>query len=500
VVLLFACVLGLESADLAAVGAAAPQLRGSLGITNAQLGLLAAASTLVGAIVTVPFGVLADRIRRVDLLAGAVGLWGVAMVASAAAQSYDWLLLTRLGLGAVTGAAAPAVASLMGDLFAPAERAKIYGYVLSGELVGAGFGFVISGSLAAALSWRWAFAALALPAGLLVVLLRRALPEPARGGQSRLELGAERVRDERETQGAEADRTASAPDERPGDELARRAVAAQQVSAAPGQVLHQDPATMRLTAAVRYVLSIRTNRWLIVASAVGYFFFAGLRTFGLAFVRGHFGLGQTGGTLILFLAGLGSLIGVLVAGRLADRLIRNGTAHARVLVAAVCYLGVSLALVPSLLLRSLALAIPLLVLVGALLSAPNPPLDAARLDIMPSGLWGRAEGVRTLLRQSSQAAAPVLFGLLADELGGPGSAAGSTGHVSAATARGLRDAFLIMLVPLGLNGLALLKAKSSYPTDVATAADSERSVRAGHSRRHPRGVRAMTPRRSRPAA
>ena len=33
-----------------------------------------------------------------------------------------------------------------------------------------------------------------------------------------------------------------------------------------------------------------------------------------------------------------------------------------------------------------------------MLSAQNPPIDAARLDIMPPLLWGRAEGVRTALR------------------------------------------------------------------------------------------------------
>src|SRR5438874_13307786 len=112
VVVLFACVLALESADLATVGAAAPELEGAFHISNTQLGLLAAISTMVGAVATVPIGALTDRVRRVSLLAGAVALWGAAMVLSAAAQGYTWLLLSRLGLGAVTAAAGPTIASL----------------------------------------------------------------------------------------------------------------------------------------------------------------------------------------------------------------------------------------------------------------------------------------------------------------------------------------------------------------------------------------------------
>ena len=55
---------------------------------------------------------------------------------------------------------------------------------------------------------------------------------------------------------------------------------------------------------------------------------------------------------------------------------------------------------------------------AALISAANPPLDAARLDIMPAGLWGRAEGVRTFVRSLAQALAPLIFGELAALIGG----------------------------------------------------------------------------------
>jgi MFS family permease len=473
VVVMFACVLALESADLATVGAAGPQLQSALHISNTQLGLLATVSTLVGALATVPFGALADRVRRVDLLAGAILLWGVAMVAGAGAQDYLWLLLSRLGLGAITAAAGPSIASLIGDFFPAAERAKIYGYILSGELVGAGVGFVVSGSVAGLLSWRWAFAVLAVPASFLALLIWRALPEPARGGQSRLDPGARRIVGADEGAAAKRGRRARRRPQNRQHGVARRAVAEQQVRPVREQILREDPGRMRIGRAISYVLSIKTNRWLIAASAIGYFFFAGIRTFALLFVRGHFAVGQTSATLILFAAGAGALIGVLVSGRLADRLTRQGRLTARIVVPAVCYVIAAVTFLPTLLLTGVVVAIPLLIIAGAAASAANPPLDAARLDIMPSKLWGRAEGVRTLTRQATQAGAPLVFGLLADAFGGSAGASASSQRVPAATTLGLQDAFLIMLVPLALNGVALLGARRSYPRDIATALASE---------------------------
>ena len=43
--------------------------------------------------------------------------------------------------------------------------------------------------------------------------------------------------------------------------------------------------------AVRYTLSIPTNVMMIISSSLGYFFFSGLTTFALLFVRGHYDVG-----------------------------------------------------------------------------------------------------------------------------------------------------------------------------------------------------------------
>ena len=459
VVVLFACVLALESADLATVGACAPQLQAAFGIGETQLGLLAAVSTFVGALATVPFGALVDRVTRTRLLVGAIVIWAAAMSLGAAAQSYEWLLLTRLGLGAVTAVAAPAVGSLTGDIFPASERGRIYGYVLSGELLGAGVGYVVCGSLASALSWRWGFAVLAPPALILALSIWRLLPEPARGGSSR---------------------RGAAP-----EGGARKAVLAHDVEPVRRNVVAADRRRqMSLPAAVGYVLRISTNRWLIIASAVGYFFFAGMRTFALVFVRGHFSLGQEAATAVLFVAGVGAVTGVLISGRAADRLIARGRLDARIVLGAIAYLLAALFLIPVVATSALLFALPFLALAGAALSAPNPPLDAARLDVVPSWLWGRAEGVRTLVRQTAQAGAPLAFGAVADAFAGGHVSSSAQAPVSATAAHGVTAAFAIMLVPLALSGVVLLVARRGYPADVATAAASERPEQPRPQRRH----------------
>jgi MFS family permease len=189
---------------------------------------------------------------------------------------------------------------------------------------------------------------------------------------------------------------------------------------------------------------------------------------------------------VLFVVGLGAVAGVLVGGRLADRLIAHGQVDARIRVGALGFFGAAATLLGALLVPVLAIAFPLLVLAGASLAAPNPPLDAARLDIIPARLWGRAEGVRTLLRQTAQGAAPLLFGLVADAFSGAQVLVTTHEKISASATHGLDYAFLIMLCPLFLNGILLLVARRRYPADVVTAVESERasSLRGRHGTEH----------------
>lgn len=474
-VLLLACVLALDTADLATVGAIAGELERGLRISNVQLGLLVAIPSLVGAVATVPVGVLTDRVRRVPLLWGSVLIWGIAMVACGLANGFGMLLATRVALGAVTATAGPTVSSLVGDFFPARHRAQIYGTILTGELAGAGFGFLISGEAAAALSWRAGFLILAVPGIALAIAIWRLLPEPVRGGGQRLDLHAEQPAAARED-------GPPAPDDDPAADagLARRKVRERGVRPRGELILSGDPAQMSLGQAFLYTLRIPTNVILIITSGLGYFYFSGVQTFGIVYFEGWYGLSHAAATSLIVVLAAGAIAGVVAGGRLADRLLRSGRLDGRIVVGAWSYVIATVCFVPGLLSRSLALSIPLFVVAAAALAARNPPLDAARLDVMHSRLWGRAEAARTVLRRTGVAAAPLLFGLLADAVNsGRRHAAGGHGFGATASPRGLHDALLILLVTVAAGGLLTFRAARTYPRDVATAAASEQPPERG---------------------
>ncbi|MGH9104826.1 MAG: MFS transporter [Acidimicrobiales bacterium] len=446
VILVLAAVLALSSADTATVGASAIELRRGLHIDNTDIGLLVAVTAAVAAVFSLPFGALADRVRRTAALSFAIVAWGAAMVWSATAGSFGQLLEARLCLGAVTAAAGPVVASLVGDWFPGRERGRIYSYILTGELLGAGAGFVVTGDIST-LSWRAAFVILAVPAFVLAWLVWQ-LPEPARGAQGRLvpEPG---------TRPAEA-----GPDEVASEASneAQRLAAARGVAPHPELVERADPA-MGFWRATRYVLAVRTNIALIVAGACAYYFLAGVQTFGSEFVKLQYGTSQVEANLLVLVLGAGAVGGVLAGGPLSDFLLRRGILRARVVVAAVAAAASVGLLAPAFATRSAFGALPFLVFGAAALTAQNAPVDAARLDIMPSWLWGRAEGVRTFLQAAAQSLAPLLFGTVSDAVFGGGRF-------------GLKWTFVVMLVPLAASSAALFYGSRRYPADVATAANA----------------------------
>jgi MFS family permease len=476
VILLLAAVLALNSADTATVGASATQLRAGLHISNADIGLLVAVTAVAVAVFSIPFGVLVDRVHRTGLLSLSVIVWGAIMLYSASVTSLNELLVARVALGAATASTGPGVASLVGDYFPGEERGKIYGFVLAGELLGAGVGFVISGNVAS-LSWRAAFVILAIPTFALAGLLAR-LPEPARGGASQLLPGAVRIRGRREA-AARANRVSEpAAGEGAGtpatptdaQALARR----RQIPPHGRLILREDPAKMGIVRTIRYVLAIRTNVVLILSSAVGYFFLAGIETFGLEFAKGQYHVAQIVATLLLLVVGAGAVLGMLVGGRLGDNLLRRGQLNGRVVVALAGALVTPLLFIPAFITHSVVTAVPYLTFAGFTLTVQEPPIDAARLDIMPPLLWGRAEGVRSFMRTAAQALAPLTFGGLADLVG-------------------LQVAFAVMLVPFLGSGVILVWALRTYPRDVATAGASAAAARSEEPPARPLGTSPAAP-------
>ncbi len=450
VILLLAGVLGLDSADKATVSAVASDLKTAFGIDNADIGLLVAATSFIGAIFTLPLGVLVDRISRRRLLVWAIALWTAAMIVSGFANSFLFLLLTRIFLGAVTSAAAPAVASLTGDFFRPRDRASVYGTILAGELAGSGFGFLVGGEVASWLGWRWSFCLMAVPSVILTWATWRFLPEPARGGQSWIDIDQESEGELQRTHGAhgESGRTGEM------QAMVRRAGAQPR----DDLVLRQDPTRQSLWWAIRYLFRIPTYLLLVIASALGYFFFAGVRAFGMIYLTDHWAISRPLLSALVMVVGLGAVVGVVAGGQISGWLMRRGRLDARIVVPGVALLFAVLFIGPAIWTRSVVLGVALLALGAGALAAANAPFDAARLDIVHPRLWGRAEAGRTALRAALEGGAPILFGVMSNVLGGG--------------ERGLEWTYLVMLIPVLAAASLAIPARRTYPRDVATAAAS----------------------------
>ena len=432
-----AAVLALDAADRSALGVLAPALKGEFHIGNGTIGLLASAFSIVGGVATIPIGVLTDRTRRVTILVVSIVIWSVAMGVAAAAVTLAVLFVARSALGILTAAGGPPVTSIVGDLVSPDVRGRVIGWVKSGELVGAAGGFLVTGVLVSLFTWRSAFVALGL-IGLLVAAKVLRIPEPRRGGEGRADGGPERLDEPSQL---------------------RELIEEEGAEPKPELVLDGDVADMGLPAAIHYVSRVRTLVMIIAAGALGEFFFTAVQVFGVLFLVDQFDISASTAALLIPAVGVAGFVGVIAGGRVGDRLLERHVVTGRLQVGAWSYLAVAVLFTPVLLTTSLAVALPFLALAGVFLMAPIAPLEAARLDVVHPQLRGRAESARTVARVVAQAAAPLVFGILSDQLAGGG-------------ADGLRAAFFVFLSLLAVSSLLLMLAGREYPREVASVQES----------------------------
>ncbi|HZD92377.1 MAG TPA: MFS transporter [Pseudolabrys sp.] len=463
VILVLAAVLALDTADKATVSAVASSLKSAFHISNTEIGILIACTSFAGAVLTLPIGSLVDHINRKRVLLVTIALWTAATVVSGTATSFLYLLITRLFLGAVTASASPAVASLTGDFFPAGARAKIYGMILTGELVGTGVGFFVSGEVSAWFDWRWSFYVMAIPSLIILWAIWRYLEEPARGGQSWIALGQEEVPSQDNAQGRQSGRQ----DQPEGGQSEESAQAQEQIRRAGIQpredlVLHEDPRRRSIWWAVGYLLHIPTYVLLIIASSLGYYFFAGIRGFAMIYLTQHYGLSRSTLSGLIVIIGLGAIAGLLLGGRLTRYMRDRGMIQSRILVPGVALFISVLLIAPAMWTTSAWIGITLLTFGAGALAAANPPIDAARLDIVPAFLWGRGEAGRMALRALLEGGAPILFGAVSSWFGGGNS--------------GLEWTYLVMLIPVLVAASLAIPAYRTYPRDVATARASAEAL------------------------
>lgn len=157
-------------------------LRVEFALTDTMLGVLGTAFVLVYAVAGIPLGRLADRHRRLTVLAVGVTVWSAMTAAAGLAKSFTTLLLLRLGVGVGEASCAPAANSLIADMYPSEKRARPMGLFMLGLPLGSIGAFALGGWLAQTYGWRAAFLVAAVP-GIIVALLLYFAREPVRGSQ-----------------------------------------------------------------------------------------------------------------------------------------------------------------------------------------------------------------------------------------------------------------------------------------------------------------------------
>jgi MFS family permease len=171
----------LDAMDVQLFSFVLPSVMLALGISSGQAGIVGTSALISSAVGGWIAGVLADRYGRVRVLQWSI-LWYSAFTAlSAAAQSFDQLLVIRSLQGLGFGGEWAAGAVLMGEIIRAEHRGKAVGCVQSSYAVGwfaaALVSTIVLAVFPAEFAWRAVFLVGLLPA-LLVVYIRRHVKEP----------------------------------------------------------------------------------------------------------------------------------------------------------------------------------------------------------------------------------------------------------------------------------------------------------------------------------
>jgi MFS family permease len=170
-------------------------IRHDLGITDTQMSLLMGFSFAVFYTVCgLPLAWWADRRSRKHLIAAGVCAWSLATAACGVATNFTQMLLARIGVGVGEASLSPAAFSLITDYFPRGQRATAISVFGIGSYVGGGIAFLIGGLtihlvsaggelvlpvVGAIRPWQVVFLLLGI-GGLAFVLLVSMIPEPRR--------------------------------------------------------------------------------------------------------------------------------------------------------------------------------------------------------------------------------------------------------------------------------------------------------------------------------
>ena len=166
-----------------------PELKGAMGLSDAQLGWLWPAFMIVYTLAAPVFGAWGDRGSRTRPIAIGVFLWSLATVLSGLARSYGELFAARALVGIGEAAYVAIAPALLADCFPLAARGRVYSILNMAIPVGAALGYVLGGLIGHHFGWRAAFLLCGAPGIVLAAAVLR-LRDPPRGVQDPMSAGA----------------------------------------------------------------------------------------------------------------------------------------------------------------------------------------------------------------------------------------------------------------------------------------------------------------------
>lgn len=161
-----------------------PQFTEAFGISPTMASLTVSAGTLTLSFLLIPLSMLSDKFGRAPLMKAA--LLGATFFAwaSAFAPSFEWLVISRAGVGACIAALPAAAMAYLGEEITPTARGKVMGMYIAGNALGGMFGRFLSALVTQYSSWHYGLGALALTGIICTILFWRLLP-PARHFKTR---------------------------------------------------------------------------------------------------------------------------------------------------------------------------------------------------------------------------------------------------------------------------------------------------------------------------
>jgi MFS family permease len=172
----------MAALDTSVIAPAIPALRAQFSLDNREVGLVMIVFILCSMCSTAPMASLGDRHGRRPVYLASVTLFALGSLVIALSTSFWALLLGRAIQGVGGGGIIPTASAVIGDVYAPKERARALG------LIGATYGmaFVLGPPLAGLVmvvaSWQWIFVANLPIAAAVIWKAARVMPVQARAG------------------------------------------------------------------------------------------------------------------------------------------------------------------------------------------------------------------------------------------------------------------------------------------------------------------------------